>query len=285
VSKSNKNLDTKGVYMLESKYNKSKSLVAIISFGVIVASCQTQSSFEDKLSKTLKEKPELIINVIEENPSLFMTAIQNAAKSAQADLAKKRQLDEANKLEAAFNKPLKPMIRKDETFRGDANAPITLVEYSDFECPFCSRGFATVKDLLAKYKGQIRFVYKHLPLSFHPQAMISAQYYEALRLQSGSLAIKFHDAIFDNQGKLKNGEKFLKKISKDIGADMKRLAKDINSEKVKLRIKEDMDEAKKFGMQGTPGFIIQGIPVKGAYPTAYFENIINKLKEKKLVQL
>ncbi len=266
------------------KNYKLKSGIFLLGSTFLFASCQSQKSFEDQLVKTLEEKPELLVKVIDENPALFITSIQNAAKSTQRDLAKKRQLEEKNKLNAAFDNPLMPIIRKDESFRGNAKAPITLVEYSDFECPFCARGFSTVEKLMNKYKGKIKLVYKHLPLSFHPQAMISAQYYEALRLQSKELAFKFHDEVFKNQRKLKLGEKFLKKVSKDIGANMKKLSNDINSEFVKNRIAEDMQEAKKIGMQETPGFIISGIPVKGAYPVSHFDNIIEKLKEKKLVQ-
>jgi protein-disulfide isomerase len=72
---------------------------------------------------------------------------------------------------------------------------------------------------MKKYEGKIRFVYKHLPLSFHEQAMISAQYFEAIRLQSNDLAFKFHDEIFKNQSKLKNGVAFLDATAKAVGAD------------------------------------------------------------------
>ena len=111
-------------------------------------------------------------------------------------------------------------MRADESYRGNKDAPITLVEYSDFQCPYCSRGYKTVLSLLDKYKDKIRFVYKHLPLSFHPQAMITSQYYEALRLQSAEKAFKFHDKVYDEQKKLENGESFLKEVAKSVGADM-----------------------------------------------------------------
>ena len=95
-----------------------------------------------------------------------------------------------------YDSPLEPKIRDDESIRGNKNAPLTLVEYSDFECPFCARGYNTVMELLKKYGTNIRFVYKHLPLSFHKQAMVASKYYEALRLQNPELAFKFHDEIY-----------------------------------------------------------------------------------------
>ena len=154
------------------------------------------------------------------------------------------------------------------------------MEYSDFECPFCKRGFETVLSLLEKYKGKVQFIYKHLPLSFHQTAMIASQYYEAIRLQSEDKAIKFHDAIYDQQTGLRQGEKFLKSLAKKAKVNMKRLAQDLKNPKVPKRIDEDLAEAKKFDFQGTPGFLLNGVPIKGAYPTKHFEMIVKKLQEK-----
>jgi protein-disulfide isomerase len=222
---------------------------------------------------------------IEVNPDKFIDALNNAVKKSQEVMAKRREEEEGKALEDSFNNPMQPEIRSDESFRGNPSAPLTLVEYSDFECPFCSRGFNTVMELMKKYEGKIRFVYKHLPLSFHPQAMIASQYYEAIRLQNAEKAFKFHDEIYMNQRQLQGGEKFLQATAKKVGADMGKLAKDVKSEAVMKRIQADIEEAGKFGFQGTPGFLLNGVPVKGAYPTSHFDDLISKLKEKGKVQL
>ena len=107
--------------------------------------------------------------------------------------------------------------------------------------------------------------------------MISSQYYEAIRLQSEEKAFEFHDQIYKNQSKLRTGEAFLKKLAKDLKVNMTKLAKDVQSKEVKERIEADIAEANKFGFQGTPGFILNGVPVKGAYPLSHFEGIIEKL--------
>ena len=92
---------------------------------------------------------------------------------------------------------------------------------------------------------------------------------------------------YESFNKLEKEHKFLtvysavgNQIAKDLKVDLKRLKKDIHSPKVDAKIKEDMAEAKKFNFQGTPGFIINGIPVKGAYPASHFDKIISKLQEK-----
>ena len=258
-----------------------KRMIFLAAALVLATAC---TSKED-LKKMLKENPDIITEAIEANPNKFIDALNNAVKAAQEGEGKKREEEEKKALEESFNNPLQAEIRSDESFRGNKDAPITLVEYSDFECPFCSRGFNTVQELLKKYDGKIRFVYKHLPLSFHPQAMPAAQYYEAIRLQDPEKAWKFHDRIYQDQRKLQNGESFLKSIAKDLKVDMARLEKDAKSEAVQKRIDADMAEAAKFGFQGTPGFLLNGIPVKGAYPTSHFDGLIEELKKRGKINL
>jgi protein-disulfide isomerase len=253
---------------------------------VFVALLGLTSCVSDKqIVEALKKNPKALFQIIEENPADFMEAVQKAAKAAQGEMAKRRESDEAKKFEQAFEKPLMPEIRKDESFRGSKDGPITLVEYSDFQCPFCVRGFQTVQQLMKKYPGKVRFVYKHLPLSFHKEALPAAHYYEAIRIQNEEKAFKFHDQLFAKQRQIAKGAPFLKKVAKKLGVNMKQLAKDVKSKAVVDRVAEDIKEAAKFGFQGTPGFLLNGIPVRGAYPVDHFEKIIAKLKEKGKLKL
>lgn len=258
-----------------------KKLFFLASALILATACTSK----DELKKMLKENPDIITEAIEANPDKFIDALNNAVKAAQEGQAKKREEDEKKSLEESFNNPLQAEIRSDESFRGPKDAPITLVEYSDFECPFCSRGYSTVMELMKKYEGKIRFVYKHLPLSFHPQAMPAAQYYEAIRLQSPEKAWQFHDRIYKDQRKLQNGEAFLKSLAKELKVDMAKLEKDAKSEAVQKRIEADMAEAAKFGFQGTPGFLLNGVPVRGAYPASHFDSLIGELKKRGKISL
>lgn len=258
-----------------------KKILTLVVLMAMTAACTSK----DDLKKLMKENPEIITEAIEANPEKFIDALNNAVKAAQEGQSQKREQDEKKALEESFNNPLQAEIRSDESFRGPKDAPITLIEYSDFECPFCSRGFNTVMELMEKYEGKIRFVYKHLPLSFHPQAMPAAQYFEAIRLQDEEKAWQFHDRIYKEQRKLQNGESFLKSVAKDLKVDMKKLEKDVKSEAVKKRIEADMEEAAKFGFQGTPGFLLNGVPVKGAYPTSHFVSLIEELQKRGKISL
>ncbi len=264
---------------------KFSKLLVVFLGTVLLASCTSDEKMKQQMAKILKEDPKILTEAIEKHPAEFITALQNAAKNAQESMGKVREEEEKKKLEESFDKPLVAEIRSDESIRGPKDAPLTLVEYSDFECPFCTRGFTTVMDLMKKYPGKIRFVYKHLPLSFHEQAMPAAQYYEAIRLQDEKKAFAFHDEIFTNQAKLKNGVAFLDAAAKKAGADLAKVKKDLNSAAVKSRIEADQKEAASFGMQGTPGFILNGVPVRGAYPAEYFVTLVDELQKRGKVKL
>ncbi len=267
-------------------------LSKLLALGVVLplalGGCMSDKEFKAKLEKTLLENPEVLTKVIEEKPALVMGALQKAAQKAQADMAKQREDDEKKQLEETYNKPLQPEIKDDAPMLGNKAAPITLVIYSDFQCPYCTRGVATAKALIKEYGNNIRYIYKHLPLSFHDQAMPASLYFEAIRLQSVEKAFAFHDYVYENQRQLGEGkEKFLQAAAKKAGADMKKLAADLKgkNEELTKRIKEDEAEAQKFEMSGTPGFILNGIPVRGAYPADYFKGIVEELKKRGKLKL
>jgi protein-disulfide isomerase len=120
-------------------------------------------------------------------------------------------------------------------------------------------------------------LFKHLPLEFHPLALPAAKYYEAVAKQDPEKAQKFHDAIFNSQGEFKaKKEAFLKETAKKLGLDLKKLEKDIADPTIDARIKADTEEAKKFDISGTPGFIINGVSLRGAYPFPEFKQIIDR---------
>ncbi len=261
------------------------SLLLISSMLIFFYSCMGSVS-KDSVKKLLKENPDILAEAIQANPTVILDAFKDAAQKAQEEARKKSEEEEKKQLEERYDNPLVAQIRDDELFRGGGkSAPITLVEYSDFQCYYCSKGFNTVMELLEKYDDKIRFVFKHLPV-IGQYSRTAAEYYEAIRLQDSKKAIKFHDALFEEQSKIREGgEKFLKEVAKKVGANMSKLSKDVKSEAVTTRIDEDMAEARKYGFQGTPGFLINGIPVKGAYPTSYFVEIVGELEKRGKLKL
>lgn len=241
---------------------------------ISLAACAPSAS---QLKKVVEENPDVVFVAIEKNPDKFIEVVNKAAQDAQKRAQERAQEEETKSRDSEFANPLKPEIEPGRVIFGKADAPITIVEYSDFECPFCSRGYNTIKQVMAEYKDQVRIVFKHLPLDFHPMAMPAAQYFEAIAKQDHSKAEKFHDIVFQNQNDLKTKkEAFLKDAAKKAGADMTQLAKDLKDEGIMTRIQKDMEEARKFNISGTPGFIINGVSLRGAYPFPEFKDIIDR---------
>ncbi len=237
---------------------------------------------KDSLKKMLKENPDILTEAIEENPAKIMDSLNNAVRKAQQQQFEDREKAQTQERDEEFKNPKQAVIDEKRAIWGNKSAPITIVEYSDFECPYCKRGHATVEEVMKKYGDKVRVIFKNLPLDFHPTAMPAAKYYEAVALQGADKAKKFYDYIFENQANLSTKrEKFLEEAARKAGADVAKVKKDIDSEEVKKRIEADMEEAKKFGFNGTPGFLINGVSIKGAYPIEEFSKIIDQLLAKK----
>ena len=248
------------------------TLTAVLA--IALTSCAPSSK---QLKEAIEKDPSIVFVAIEKNPDQFLEVVNKAAQEAQKRAQEKSMADEGKKRDEEFANPLQPVVEAGRVIFGKADAPVTIVEYSDFECPYCSRGYQTVKQVMKEYEGKVRIVFKHLPLDFHPKALPAAKYFEAIAIQDHKKAEKLHDAIFENQGDLKNkGEEFLKATAKKLGVDMKKLEKDLTSEAVMARINADMEEAKKFNFSGTPGFLINGVSLRGAYPFPEFKTIIDR---------
>jgi protein-disulfide isomerase len=160
----------------------------------------------------------------------------------------------------------------DSPVRGAADAPITIVEFSDFQCPYCGRVHPTLEQLLREYPDQVRIVYKHLPLSFHTEALPAAKASIAAG-QQGKFW-EMHDALFANQRAL--GEDKYLEIAADLGLDVEQFKKDLRSERVASEVARDMNEARKLGVTGTPGFFVNGRFSSGAKPYASFKAMVEQ---------
>ena len=231
----------------------------------------TRAEFE----QAMNDYPDLLMKgLLKVDKSAFFKFVVDSQKAYQA-------AEEERELEAALKNPYSPKIDDKTRVRGDKDAPITLVEYSDFECPYCGKGYQVVEVLREKYGKKIRFIYKHLPLvNIHPQAMPAARWQEAVALQSPEKAWDFHDTMFKNQDKLgdaKTADEFFHQTVKDLGLDPKKAEKDAASSAVQDKIDADVKEGTAFGFTGTPGFLVNGVAVRGAYPPGYFDMIIGKL--------
>lgn len=171
-------------------------------------------------------------------------------------------------------------------FRGSADAPVTIIEFSDFQCPYCTRGAATVEEILEKYPNDVKFVFKHFPLNFHPWAKPAAIAANCAANQNHDAFWTLHDKYFEDQKKI-TPENVLDKSREylaDSGLDMaawSACAEDTDSEEYKQEaaaVDADMAFGQKMGVSGTPGFFVNGEFLNGAQPITAFEPLIAKAK-------
>jgi len=158
---------------------------------------------------------------------------------------------------------------------GKADAPVTVVEISDFECPFCSRVVPTLKQIKQTYgPDKVRFVFKHSPLPFHKSARPAAEAAATVFALGGSEAFwKFHDSAFENQKSL-NDESY-EKWAAAAGVDAAKFKAAYSAKKYASKVDDDLAFSKKVGANGTPAFRINGVTVSGAQPFDKFKEIID----------
>jgi len=161
--------------------------------------------------------------------------------------------------------------------KGPANAPIELVVFSDFQCPYCFRAAPTVNQVLSAYGDKIHFVYRHYPLANHPNARPAAEA-AACAADQGKFW-PFHDRLFQDPSKL--GPSELKRDAADLGLDTAKFDGCVDSHKLKAIVDADLQAGQEAGVDGTPAFFINGRMVSGAQPFDVFKRIIDEELELK----
>src|SRR3989344_5579156 len=162
----------------------------------------------------------------------------------------------------------------DDAVKGDKDAPVTIVEWSDFECPFCARFYEqTLPSIEEEYikTGKVKLVYRDFPLSFHPQAQKAAEAAECAGEQGKYW--EMHDLLFGEgvQGGVAGFKQYAKKL--DLNSD--KFDTCLDSGAMAGEVQSDMADGTAVGIQGTPGFIVNGKLISGAQPFAVFKQVID----------
>ncbi len=171
-------------------------------------------------------------------------------------------------------------------FKGNPDAPVTIIEFSDFQCPYCSRAANTVEEILEKYPNDVKFVFQHFPLNFHPWAKPAAIATECAANQNDDAFWTLHDRYFENQKALNPGNVMAKSKEFLAGSDIdlekwSACAENKESDEYKAAsaaVDAAMAAGQKHGVSGTPGFFVNGRFLNGAQPLAAFEPLIEAAK-------
>lgn len=204
----------------------------------------------------------------------FMASVE---KGIESYIEKQRQAQAAP---PAAAEPVDVSV-DDDAMKGDKNAPVTIVEFSDFECPYCSRFYRdTLPDLLSEYvdKGVARFVYRDFPLGFHEHARAASIASECVKDQGDDkLFFKYHDKLYENQPAISTEN--LKAWAAELGVDADEFNDCLDTEKFGDEVDKDFEDGKAYGVTGTPAFFINGRLISGAQPFSVFKSAIDSALE------
>ncbi len=195
-----------------------------------------------------------------------------AAEACDANVAAAPQAAPAAAAAPAPSAPANVNLRPDDPIKGNPRAPVTVVVFSDFQCPYCARVEPTLKQVEAAYGDKVRIAWKHKPLGFHPNAMPAAEASEAAREQGKFW--QMHDKMFGAQQELSPAS--YERWAREIGLDVARFKATVASGKYKARIQEDDQQAGRLGIDGTPTLVVNGEKVVGAVPFESLKAVIDR---------
>ena len=160
-------------------------------------------------------------------------------------------------------------------FKGPADALVTIVEFSEFQCPFCSRVMPTLDQIMETYGDDVRVVFKHNPLSFHDRAEPAAR--AAIAAQAQGKFWEYHDILFANMRALSDED--LERYAEQVGLNMDQFRSVMQAEETGARIREEQQLSQRLAARGTPHFFVNGIRLRGAQPFERFKTVIDEQLE------
>lgn len=222
------------------------------------------------------------------NPAAVQGRPLDQLKTAIAALLREQRLSEAHErfvgalkaktpVTISLEPPRQQIATADSPARGPAGAPIELVEFSDFQCPFCQRAYPTVQQVMKTYGDKVRFVYRHLPLPNHPAARPAAEAAACADRQGQFWA--YHDRLFGNPTALTTAD--FKGHAVALKLDTAKFNACVDNHESSAAVERDLRDANAAGINATPAFFINGRPLDGAQPFEAFKRIIDEELQKK----
>ncbi|MGV0024213.1 DsbA family protein [Phormidesmis priestleyi] len=220
----------------------------------------------EPISSQLEEQ---VLQIIRKHPEVILESVRTYQKQQQ---------DQQRQAQQAFVDQMKTnpraVIGQSPTIGAKAGK-VVLVEFSDFQCPYCAAASATLKQFLAKHGDEVTLVYKHFPLTtIHAEAMPAAKAAWAAG-QQGKFW-EYHDALFTNQKQL--GAAFYSQTAKTLGLDVQRFERDRSSKAAEAAIVQDLLLGEKLGVEGTPFFVMNGAVLAGSVELPELEATLEKVK-------
>ena len=251
------------------KPNLASFALALCALALLLSTGAPAAAQDDQFGKSMEAYLQK-----DENVEKIGNALQRFFMKKQQDAQKDAEKAEKDRVEEQFKSPVKIDIGQSPV-RGPADAKITIVQFSEFQCPYCKRGAANVEEVMKAFPTQVKVVFKNFPLPFHAQAKGAAA--AALAAKNQGKFWEMHDLLFANQQAL--GEEKYLELAKQLGLNEEQFKTDLTSEKTQKAIEDDSTLGETVGIRGTPGYFINGVQLTGAQPPEAFKPIINRWLE------
>ncbi|WP_414588473.1 DsbA family protein [Scytonema sp. PCC 10023] len=268
-------------YWLGKNIQWLRSLAALCILCLVLV-CASPADAANRISSQLEQQ---ILQVIREHPEVLIESVQAYQQKQQAQIQQAQQ---------AFVRQMKTNPQEvigESPTTGSPQSKILLVEFSDFQCPYCAQAHKTLKQFMAKHKDEVTLVYKHFPLtSIHPQAMPAAT--AAWAAQQQGKFWEYQDALFTHQKEL--GEPLYLDIAENLNLDLEKFKRDRQSRADKgerqsradkgdrsyadTAIEKDIQLAERLGLSGTPFFVMNGQILSGALQLSDMENALTRIR-------
>ena len=233
----------------------------------------TEQDLREALRRVFREHPELVLDLLRENSIAVLEIAQKGSQERQYKAMRTQWQEDMKKTKN---------INHDRPILGNVNAPITIVAYSDYTCPYCADAAETIHQVLAARKDTVRFMFKNYPRRDQPLARLASEYVTAAFIIDADKAWAYHDIVFAGQMRLlKEGEGFLRAEALALGFNLQKLGAEVKGRKVKAIIDEDIAEALDIGVPGTPFHLVDNLSVRGGQPLpAFLEAVDTALSAK-----
>jgi len=246
-----------------------KTLILLILTVSLLGGVQPAHAAELGTKKAFSQDLEQqVLEIIRQHPEVILESVEQY-RQAQEREQRQRQ---TTLLQSIQNNP-RPFIQTSPT-QGAVAPKLLIIEFSDFQCPYCASVHDTLKHFMAAHADEVSLVYKHFPLAqIHPQAMPAARAAWAANRQGKFWP--YHDALFEHQDQL--SEDFYLQVAAELGLDIDQFNRNRQSEVAIASISQDMQLAEELGIAGTPFFVINGETVSGAIQASFLEDKLASL--------
>ncbi len=245
------------------------SFAGLLSICLFISSCSeaAQSANDVAVSSELEKQ---VLQIIRDNPQVIIESVQAYQQQQQDDIKQERQ--------AVLNQLLDnpEALMGDSPVQGSDQREIILIEFSDFQCPFCAKAHDTVEQFMQRHQQQVTLVYKHLPLTkIHPEALPAAK--AAWAAQQQGKFWDYHESLFNRQEEL--GEDLYLELAKSLNLNLEQFNRDRNSDAALKAIQADVQLATGLGASGTPFFVMNGEIFSGAVDLTKMEEVLDTVKQ------